>query len=213
MSGSVPWVAENGDGGRIVLAELPGVDVEMHELDAWHGVHVGRKRQREQVATDREQHVVLIEHLAHVGGETDHRATKQWVRGGKRRRAGHELGIDGSAQGSASSASSACPALRHRIAGHDHRTLGLGEQDGGRLHRRAVAAQAWRHARGASRSMSPSARRMSPAATGTPARSAGPARSWPRGARVARSASRAPPTHLTSGRAMVGRSARWARSR
>jgi hypothetical protein len=121
----------------------------MHELDVRrHGIDIGRKRQREQVAADREQHVVLIEHLAHVGGEADHRAAKQRMRGGKRGRARHELGIDGSAQELRElDEFGVRPALRHRIAGHDHRTLGLGKQDRGRLHRRAVAAQARRHAR------------------------------------------------------------------
>jgi len=46
-------VAENGDGRRIVLAELPWIDVEMNELDIRrHRIDIGGERQREQIASD-----------------------------------------------------------------------------------------------------------------------------------------------------------------
>jgi hypothetical protein len=46
-------VAEDGDGRRIVLAELPWIDVEMNELDIRrHRIDVGGERQREQIASD-----------------------------------------------------------------------------------------------------------------------------------------------------------------
>src|SRR5262249_27690425 len=71
-------IAEDGDLRRIVLAELPGIDVEMDELDRGrHRIDVGRKRQGEQIAADREQHVVLVEHLAYVGRQPDHGSAEQ----------------------------------------------------------------------------------------------------------------------------------------
>ena len=112
-----------------------------------HGVDVGGKRQREQIAADREQHVVLVEHLADIGREPDHRAAKQRMRGRKRSRARHELGVDRRAQqlGKLDQLGMGA-ALRHRIARHDHRPLGAREQGGGGIDRRAVAAQSRRHA-------------------------------------------------------------------
>src|SRR5215475_9878523 len=71
-------IAEDGDLRRIVFAELPGIDVEMNELDRGrHRIDVGRKRQGEQIAADREQHVVLVEHLAYVGRQPDHGSAEQ----------------------------------------------------------------------------------------------------------------------------------------
>src|SRR6476646_4610852 len=44
-------IAEDGDGRRVVLAELPWIDVEMNEFDIRrHRIDVGGKRQREQIA-------------------------------------------------------------------------------------------------------------------------------------------------------------------
>ncbi len=122
----------------------------MNELDARrHRIDVGRQRQREQIAADREQHVVLVEHLAHVGREPDHGPAKQRMRGRKRRRVRHELGIDRRAEelGELDQLGMRA-ALRHRVAGHDHRTLGAREQGRGRFDRRAVAAQPRRDAGG-----------------------------------------------------------------
>jgi hypothetical protein len=90
------WIAEDGDRRRIILAQLPGIHVEVDQLDRGrHRIDVGRKRQGEEIATNREQHVVLLEHLAHIGREADHRAAEQRMRGGKRGGARHELRIDG----------------------------------------------------------------------------------------------------------------------
>ena len=122
----------------------------MNELDVRrHRIDVGRQRQREQIAADREQHVVLVEHLADIGREPDHGAAKQRMRGRKRRRARHEFGVDGRAEEFRKlDQFGMSAALRHRVAGHDHRTLGVREQRRGRIDRRAIAAQARRDARG-----------------------------------------------------------------
>ena len=59
------------------------------------GSTVGRQRQREQVAADREQHVVLLEHLARLPARSAHHlAAEQRMRGRERGRVGHELGVD-----------------------------------------------------------------------------------------------------------------------
>src|SRR5262249_1383147 len=65
-------IAEDGDRRRIVLAELPGIDVEMNQLDRRrHRIDLRWQRQGEQIAAHREQHVVLLEHLAHVRPHAD----------------------------------------------------------------------------------------------------------------------------------------------
>ncbi len=143
-------IAEDGDRRRIVLAELPGIDVEMDQLDRGrHRIDVGGQRQGEKIAADREQHVVLIEHLAHVGRQPDHGAAEQRMRGGKRRRARHEFGIDRRAEEFRElDQFGVRAALRDGVAGHDQRALGIGEQGGGRFDRGAIPAQARRDARG-----------------------------------------------------------------
>src|SRR2546423_1814549 len=60
-------IAENGDRGGIVLAELPGVHIQMDELEvSRHGVDVGRKGERKKIAADREQGVIGAERLSHL---------------------------------------------------------------------------------------------------------------------------------------------------
>ena len=50
---------------RVVLADLPRVEVEVDERQAFrHRLHVGRQREGEEVAAHREQQVVLHEELA-----------------------------------------------------------------------------------------------------------------------------------------------------
>ena len=143
-------IAEDCDGGRVILAELPGINVEMDELDRGrHRIDVGRQRQREQVGADREQHVILLEHFAHVWREPDHGPAKKRMRGGKRGRVGHEFGIDGRAQKLRELHQLGMrAALRDRIAGHDHGALGLGKQIGRGFDCGAVAAQPRRNAGG-----------------------------------------------------------------
>ena len=119
-------IAKNSHRRRVVLAELPRIDVEMDECDAGrHRIDIGGQREREQVASDREQDVVFFEHLAHLRRQPDHRAAKQRMRGGKRGRARHELGVDRRADelGKLNELRMGA-ALCHRVAGHDHRALG-----------------------------------------------------------------------------------------
>ena len=120
----------------------------MNELDARrHRVDVRWQRQREQVGADREQHVVLLEHFARVGCEANHRAAKQRVRRGIRRRVRHELGVDRRPkQFGEFDQLGMRVALRHRVARHDHRPLGVGEQFRRRLDRGLVATGARRNA-------------------------------------------------------------------
>ncbi len=71
------------------------------------------------------------------------------MRGGKRRRARHEFGIDRRAEEFRElDQFGVRAALRHGVAGHDQRALGIGEQGGGRFDRGAIPAQARRDARG-----------------------------------------------------------------
>ena len=71
------------------------------------------------------------------------------MRGRKRSRARHEFGVHGRAKELRKfDQFGMTTALRHRIAGHDHRALGAREQGRGRIDRRAVAAQPRRDARG-----------------------------------------------------------------
>src|SRR5438445_2905048 len=55
-------IALDRHGGGIVLAELPRIDVEMDDREAWrHRVHVVGQREREEVAAHREEQVVAHE--------------------------------------------------------------------------------------------------------------------------------------------------------
>ena len=70
------------------------------------------------------------------------------MRGRKRRRVGHELGIDRRAdQLRERHQLGMRPALRHRVAGDDHRALGGGEHVGGRFDRRPITPQPRRDTR------------------------------------------------------------------
>ncbi len=115
-----------------------------------HWIDVGRQRQREKIAADREQHIVLIQHFAHFRREPDHRAAKQRMRRGKRGGARHEFGVDGRPKelGQLDQLRMR-PALGHRVAGHDHRALGGCEQRCRGLYGRPIAAQPRRDPRGA----------------------------------------------------------------
>ena len=65
-------VAEDRHAGRVVLSELPGIGVEVDHLEAGrHRIDVGRERQRQEVAADREQDVDLRQHLAHRGRQPE----------------------------------------------------------------------------------------------------------------------------------------------
>ena len=146
-----------------------------------------------------------------VRREPHHRAAEQRMRGRKRRRARHELGIDRRAEqlGKLDQLGMRA-ALRHRVAGDDQRALRLREQRRGRLDRRAVAAQrAAPPASAPAGRCRPSALRMSPGSD----RNTGPvggasavlaARCTSRGRSARRCTS---VDHFTSGRAIVGRSA------
>ena len=120
----------------------------MNERDAGrHRIDIGRQRQREQIGADREQHVVVFKHLARRRRESCHLTAEERMRRRIRRRVGHELGIDRRAEklGELDQFLGGV-ALRHRVAGHDHRPLGARENVGRRLDRCAVAAGARRDA-------------------------------------------------------------------
>jgi hypothetical protein len=142
------WIAQDGDLRRIILAQLPGIHVKVDQFNRGrHRIDVGGQRQGEEIATDREQHVVLIEHLAHIGREADHRAAEQWVRGGKGRGARHELGIDGRAQKLRKlDQFRVCAALRHGITRDDHGMLCFCEQGGRRFDRGPIPPKPRCHA-------------------------------------------------------------------
>ena len=54
--------------GRVVLADLPRVDVDVDDVEpVRHRLHVGGQREREEVGADREQQVVRIR-SARIGG-------------------------------------------------------------------------------------------------------------------------------------------------
>ena len=85
-------VAQDRDLGRIVLAELPGIDVEVDDRESFrHRLDVGRQRQREEIAADREQHVVLGQNGADRRREPRHGAAEQRMRERKGRGAGDAL--------------------------------------------------------------------------------------------------------------------------
>src|SRR5262249_13755992 len=100
-----------------------------------------------EIATDREQHVILLEHLAHIGREADHCAAEQWMRGGKRRGARHEFGIDGRAQKLRElDQFRVRAAVRYRIARDDHGMLCFCERRGRRFYRCPIPPEPRRHA-------------------------------------------------------------------
>ena len=147
-SGSVRLrIAEDRDLGRIVLADLPRVGVEMDQLHAGrHRLDVGRQRQREQVArrprtAGRAGRAPCARRL-----RARHRAAEQRMRGRERRRVRHELGIDRRAdQLGQRDQLRMRAALRHRVAGDDDRALRLRQQlarrPRSRRDRRACAAR------------------------------------------------------------------------
>ena len=96
MSGSVAFGSPRMPTcGRIALADLPRVGVEMDELHAGrHRLDLRRQRPGEQVAADREQQIVLVEHLAHAVLRARHRAAVERMRGRERGGVRHELGVD-----------------------------------------------------------------------------------------------------------------------
>jgi hypothetical protein len=102
----------------------------------------GGEREREKIAADREQHVVLLERFAHPGSQTHHGALEQRMRGGKGRRVGDAFGVDRRAEelGELDELGMGA-ALRDRVACDQQRPLGLREQRRGCLDRLAVATQ------------------------------------------------------------------------
>ena len=107
-----------------------------------HRIDVGRQRQCEQVAADREQHVVLFEDFADRPLHPRHAAAKQRMRRRERGRARHELGVDRRADefGELDQLGMRA-AVRHGIAGDDQRPLRLREHRGGFRDRGRIAAQ------------------------------------------------------------------------
>jgi len=141
-------IAEDADLRRIVLADLPGVGVDMNELQARRNrLDLGRQRPGEHVAADREQQVVAVEHLADALLRAGHRTAIERMRGGERRGVRHELGVDRRTdQFRQCGELLVRAALRHGIAGDDDGALGLGQQIGGGVDRVDVAAHARRDA-------------------------------------------------------------------
>ena len=133
---------------RIVLADLPRVGVEMHEPHVWRH-RLGRRRQRpgEEIAADREEHVVRVERFSHRRLQARHGAAKERMGGRKGRTARHELGNNRRAQqlGELDQLGMGA-ALRHHVARDDHRMLRVREQIGGGRDRVGIAAQARRDA-------------------------------------------------------------------
>ena len=100
------------------------------------------QRQGEEVGADREQQVVARQRLADGGAEPGQDTAEERMRGGKRGSAGDRLAIDRRAEQLGERSQLVMgPAVRHRVAGDDHRPAGAGEQGGGGLYRGRVAAQ------------------------------------------------------------------------
>ena len=120
-------VAKDRDIGGMVLADLPWVHVEMDQRHSRrHGLDVGRKRPREQIAADGKEQVIVIEDFPHRRHCPDHGAAKQRMRGGKGRRIRHELRVNRCADEFRKlDQLGVRPALRHRIAGDDQGPLGF----------------------------------------------------------------------------------------
>jgi hypothetical protein len=52
-------LTKDRDLGRVVLAELPRVHVEVHDRQSrWHRIDVVGQREREEIAADREEEVI-----------------------------------------------------------------------------------------------------------------------------------------------------------
>ena len=110
-------------------------------------VDVRRQRPGEQIAADGKQQIVLIQHFAHAGLGARHRSAIERMRCRKRRGVGDEFDIDRRADGLGERGKLLVrAALRHGIAGDDHRPLSLGQQFGGSRHRVGVAAHPRRDA-------------------------------------------------------------------
>ncbi len=142
-------ISENGDRGRIVLPELPGVRVEVDHVKARrHGIDVGRERERQEVAAHREQHVGLRQDLAHRGRDPCEGSAEQRVGRGERRGVRDTLGIHRRAEGFCDGDElGVSVALGDGVAGQDQRAGRPRQHVGGRLHRRAVPTDSRRDAR------------------------------------------------------------------
>jgi hypothetical protein len=141
-------IAEDRDLLGIILAQLPRIDVEMDDRHAGRDrLRLRRQRPGEEIAADREQEVVLLEHRKHRVRQPHHGAAEQRVRGRERRGARHRLRVDRRPdQLGEFDQLRVRAALRHRVARHDQRPLGLGDQRRRLSDRRSVAAGARRDA-------------------------------------------------------------------
>ncbi len=142
-------VAEDCDLRRIVLADLPRIGVEMDERQARRPRIDGRRqRPGEQIAADGEQHIVLVEHLAHAGLRARHRTAIERMRRRERGAVRNEFDIDRrSDRFGERNKLPVRAALHHGVASDDERPLRLGEQLGGGGDCLGVAAHARRDAR------------------------------------------------------------------
>ncbi len=134
----------------IVLSDLPGVHVQVDDRQAvGHGLDVRRERQREEVAADGEEQIVLLEEGAEVGGEAGDRALVERVGEGEVAPVGHPFQSDWRAEQLRHLDQLGEPAaLGHRVARDDQRPLRRGQQVRRPLHRLARPADPRVHARG-----------------------------------------------------------------
>ena len=137
------------DRRRIVLAELPGIDVQMHDVEARrHRVDVRGQREREEIAADGEQQVVAHQQRLDAGTQPRHRARVQRMREREAARRRHPLQHHRRADelGQLDQLGERV-AVRDGVAGHDQRAGGGDEPLGRRVDRRAITDQPRRHPR------------------------------------------------------------------
>ena len=142
-------VAEDSHLRRVVLPDLPRVHVEMdHRKSFGHRLDVGREREREEIATHREEQVVLHQDRTDRGTQTRERSLVERVGEGEGARGRHAFRVDGSADelGDLGQLRERV-AVGNRVAGDHDGPLGVGEQLGRRVDGRLVAADTRRDAR------------------------------------------------------------------
>ncbi len=113
-----------------------------------HRLDLGGQRQREEIAADREQQIMLLQDGPDSRRQARHGAAEQRMRGREAGGVGDALGIHRGAEHLGELRQLGVgAALRHGIAGDDHRARRHGEQLRRGLERGTVAAQARRHPR------------------------------------------------------------------
>ena len=143
-------IAQDRHAGRVVLSELPRIDVKVDHFEAGrHRIDVEGQRQGQEIPAHREQHVCVQEELPDGRRHPGERPSEQGVRRRERRGVRHALGVDGRAKGLGHlDELGVGVALGDRVPGEDQGAFRPRQRLGGRFHCLPVSANPRGHARG-----------------------------------------------------------------